>query len=214
MSTPMFTYVGAPFSGFDLQALVSNLVKKTSQTTLIKPFVESEVASVLEAWNAGSVAPTDVCPYPKTAVHAVEFIRDVLNVSLNDVFEATGVIERTFHGWKAKGHKPRADSLGNLWPMADTLWYLGNGHPNLEAWFHSSEQAKAAFKAGDSNRLALIEFDWAILAYPPQPSLSTNFDADTDNSPYIAAGPFEVLDSEAIPESPMADLPMVHDDGR
>ncbi len=214
MSTHTFTDVGVSLSGFGLEALLSKLLQKTSRTTLIEPFVEPDVVSVIDAWDAGASATVDTRPYPKDAVDAVEFIRDLLNVSLNDVFKATGVSERTFHGWKSRGHKPQAGSLGGLWPMADTLWYLANSHPNLEAWFHSSNEAKAAFGRGDSNQLALLEFDWAARTYPPQHRLTADFEADTDDGTYLPTGTLQVLDSEVVPESSMTVLPLVHDDGR
>ena len=214
MSTHTFTDVGVSLSGFGLEALLQAAPEDVPDD-LIEPFVEPDVVSVIDAWDAGASATVDTRPYPKDAVDAVEFIGDLLNVSLNDVFKATGVSERTFHGWKSrtqtasrKSRRPVADG--------DTLWYLANSHPNLEAWFHSSNEAKGGVRSRRLKPVGAARVrPWAARTYLRRSIASPRTSRRTPTmAPTFPPGTLQVLDSEVVPESSMTVLPLVHDDGR
>lgn len=130
---------------------------------------DSGVAPVAETVAVEPV-PVQAAPvraYPQTAVEAVEYLADLLQVTQDAVLRGTQVNERTYYGWKSRPDaKPRAASLGRLWPTVEALTYLAGAHPNLAAWFHSTPAAQEAFDGGDLNRLLQLEVEWvsAIVA--------------------------------------------------
>ena len=116
------------------------------------------------------VRPTGRPPlYPIDEVAAVEFIRDALRVTQDQVLAAVGVAERTYFGWKQHGRRARMSSTGGLWPAVEVLFYLADAHPNLAGWFQDTAEAQALFTAGDFKGLADLELDWALRTYGPQP---------------------------------------------
>jgi hypothetical protein len=142
--------------------------RKRSRTTFNVDIVAREIAEVLEAWDAEDAQIADglqTLPYPSDPVSAIDFLRGALQVSQDDVLAALDIRERTFFGWKTKGHRPRPESLGRLWPMTQAVYYLSQSHPNLAAWFHTDDRAKISFENGDVDGLVQNELRWALKTY-------------------------------------------------
>jgi hypothetical protein len=137
-----------------------------SASTLISfadgdPLRDIELFTGADVRGAGAIG-SSALPYPMSPVEAVEFVRDILQVSQDSVLSAVGVKARTFFGWRTRtDSRPRSSSLGVLWAMADALYYLQNSHPNLASWYHANPAAQEAFAAGRVNRLVQLEHEWA-----------------------------------------------------
>jgi hypothetical protein len=113
--------------------------------------------------------------YPANEVAAVEFIRDLLRITQEEVLSAVGVADRTFFGWKQHGRRPRRTSTGNLWPAVEVLFYLQDAHPNLGGWFHDDSAARSMFAEGRFSDLANRELDWAMRTYSVGPRPAPSF---------------------------------------
>jgi hypothetical protein len=103
--------------------------------------------------------------YPRNASEAVEYIRNILQIPLDNVFAAVDIAARTYHGWK-EGRLPRQSSLGRLWSMAHAIQGIENVNPNITAWFQSSDKAKELFLTGDAEGLVRLEFRSRIASSP------------------------------------------------
>lgn len=152
--------------------------KRRSRSYINRDFLDPRIGDVLEVWE-GPPATADAVPqlrivaapmvreYPQTAVDAVEFIRDLLDVSQDAVLASVGIQERTYFGWKSnRASRPRVSSLGKLWLMVEALFGLEPHRPNLAAWFHSTPEAQRAFASGDVSRLQLLELQAAAVGRP------------------------------------------------
>jgi len=157
---------------FGIMSTFPEKVRRVAPSTVNLELLDDTINAVLASWEQLRDAPlgrwADVPavhvvgrPYPETPEQAIDYLRDVLQVSRSDVFEAVGVPERTFHNWQKKpSTRPRTSSLGRLWPMVDALFRLQAGHPNIAGWYHSTPAAQDAFKAGDINRLLQLELEY------------------------------------------------------
>ncbi|MBI1376792.1 MAG: hypothetical protein GC157_04815 [Frankiales bacterium] len=170
------------FPGFDLPDWAAHVVKRPSPTNLNTDIITREIAEVIAAWDAGTLNAVEVAPeFPQDPVEAVAFIKELLGVSQDDVLNAVGVKERTFFGWKQEGRRPRTDSLGALWPMVQVVGRLNDIHPSLTAWFHTSDTAQIAFRAGDVNGLVMAELDFNRRMFPSAPMFVPADDTHTDD---------------------------------
>lgn len=137
----------------------------TSRTPLGSEIIDSWLVDLVHSWDGvkevstKEAAKTDVLDYPQTVVKAVAYIKEALGISQNDVLKAVGIPPRTFFGWKKLLRNPRQSSLGVLWPMVQVISGLLQVHPNLAAWYNSTDEAQARFFAGDTNGLVLLELD-------------------------------------------------------
>lgn len=163
--TMVLTRASTFFPSRDIPAW-DDRVPQRSATGLSRIVMSGEISEVLDEWGPATEKPFDeVSEFPTDAVTAVGMISSRLNIAQDEVLRAVGVAERTFFGWRS-GHRPRSTSQGRLWPMVQVVGRLSNTHPNLAAWFHSNEAARAAFAAGDVNALVLAELNWAVRSMP------------------------------------------------
>lgn len=85
------------------------------------------------------------------ALAVFDQIRAELSVTLKDMFAATGIRSRTFHSWKRKAPsaRPRANSMGMLWRLAEAVDDLRNTLERpIAPWLHGDPARLAALKAG------------------------------------------------------------------
>lgn len=148
--------------------------KRVSRTSLNIVPVRDRIRDVLAEFDEMDleelmeVRPSDrPATYPADEVAAIEFVRDSLRVTQDQVLAAVGVAGRTFFGWKQLGRRPRVSSTGSLWSAVEVVFYLADAHPNLAGWFHDSPEAQQAFAAGEFDTLAHLELDWAARTYGP-----------------------------------------------
>ena len=155
---PQVTFLSASARG-----LVERLSLATrSRTSLNESAVRDEVADVIRIWEDRPLpALAALQDFPADPISAIEFVANTLRVNQDEVCKAVGIAPRTFYGWKMHGHRPRARSLGVLWPMTRVIYLLDDAHPNLEEWFQGSQQAQNLFGTGDAEGLAALEAqDW------------------------------------------------------
>lgn len=129
---------------------------------VLAEFDEMDLEQLLDVRPTGRPAT-----YPADEVAAVDFLRDSLRVTQEQVLAAVGVAGRTFFGWKQLGRRPRMSSTGSLWSAVEVVFYLADTHPNLAGWFQDSPDAQQAFAAGEFGTLAHLELDWAARTYGP-----------------------------------------------
>lgn len=129
---------------------------------VLAEFDELDIEELLDARPADRPAT-----YPADEVAAVEFLRNSLRVTQDQVLAAVGVAQRTFFGWKQHGRRPRMSSTGSLWSAVEVVFYLSDAHPNLAGWFQNSPEAQQAFAGGNFDTLARLELDWAARTYGP-----------------------------------------------
>ena len=140
---------------------------RTAPSTMNFHIVDQRIADVLGEWaGVDADEPNDIAAteadYPQSPVEAVRFLTQVLQISQDQVLSAVNVAERSFFQWAAGTvTRPRAASLGRLWPMVEAIAPLRAAHPSLAAWLHANPSAREAFAAGRINDLLRIEFDWA-----------------------------------------------------
>jgi len=127
-------------------------------------------------WEAAATTLT----YPLTEVAAVNFIAGLLRLPRGTVLSALGIAEKSFYNWSGKGNRARPSRTGTLWPMTIVLHALAAGHPNLAAWYHSSDAAQRAFESGDANALAIAESTWAVRRFPVPTRTVPDFDTPLD----------------------------------
>ena len=138
-------------------------VVRRSRTELSPFLMRPEIIGVLRRWDdVPPISEADLHEFPEDSVEAVAFIASRLGDTQDEVLNATGIKERTYFGWRSSGHRPRASSQGQLWPMVQVVGRLSNVHSHLQAWFQSSQAARDAFTAGDTNSLIMAEMDWAL----------------------------------------------------
>ena len=147
-------------------------VRRTASSTVDVGLLGDTIRRVLESWEQFKAAPVNRYaavpaqhmaerPYPETPLEAVNYLRDLLQVSRDAVLAAVGIAERTFYGWQQNPDaRPRAASTGSLWNTLETLHRLDKAHPNLAAWYHANSDAQDAFLAGQMNRLLQVELEW------------------------------------------------------
>lgn len=168
----MVRSASASQSGFFGAIPMPGFFKKASRTSLnIEPIteqirdvlVETEQLRLDELFvsHPGGRASA----YPVDEVAAVEYIRQLLRVTQDEVLAAVDVAERTFFGWKQLGRRPRKSSTGKLWTAVEVLFYLQEAHPNVAGWFNDAPEAREAFEAGDFAGLAALELEWAARTY-------------------------------------------------
>jgi len=96
--------------------------------------------------------------FPQNAVEAVEYLKNSVQLPRDQVLDAVGIAKRTFFGWgKAKTRLPRKKSLGELWPMVNTISGIRRVNPSFHTWFQNSTEAQRLFAAGDSDGLAMLD---------------------------------------------------------
>lgn len=170
MSVMMSSPTADPFG---ISSTFPERVLRVAPSTVNLELLDGTIQAVLSSWEQLRDAPlgwwADVPavhvigrPYPETPETAIDYLRDLLQVTRGEVFAAVDVPERTFHNWQKKPNtRPRASSLGRLWLMVDALFHLQAAHPNIAAWYHATPAAQDAFKAGDINRLLQLELEYA-----------------------------------------------------
>jgi hypothetical protein len=169
MSVMMSSPTADPFG---ISSTFPEKVHRVAPSTVNLTLLDGTIQAVLSSWEQMHDAPLGRWanvpavhvigrPYPETPEEAVDYVRDVLQITRDAVYPAVGVRERTFHNWQKKPDtRPRARSLGKLWPMIDALFHLQAAHPNIAAWYHSTPAAQDAFNAGDVNRLLQLELEY------------------------------------------------------
>lgn len=147
------------FLSDSLRSLVERLSLATrSRTSLNESVVRDEIAYVIRIWEDRPLpALAALQDFPADPISAIEFMASALRVTQDEICRAVGIAPRTFYGWKMHGHRPRARSLGVLWPMTRVIYLLEDSHPHLEEWFQGSSEAQALFRAGDTEGLAALE---------------------------------------------------------
>lgn len=169
MSVMMSSPTADPFG---ISSTFPEKVRRVAPSTLNTDLLDATIQSVLSSWEQWRDAPLGrfayvpavhpgTRPYPQRPLDAFEYICDVLQLHVGEVSAAIDVQERTYYNWQSKPDtKPRASSLGLLWPMADALFHLQAAHPNIAGWYHASPAAQSAFQAGDINRLLQLELEY------------------------------------------------------
>lgn len=111
------------------------------------PRVEDPVAPGIEALDEPS----------SSAVRAIERISALLGLPVKDVLAAAKVRKRTYHYWKSHpGTRPRLDSTGDLWALAQSIELLEERlGADLAAWMAHSRQ-RELFRRGDHDRLVQL----------------------------------------------------------
>ena len=158
---------------FGISSTFPEKVRRIAPSTLNLKLLDATIQAVLSSWDqlldapfgrrvGVANTPTGGQRYPDTPVEAFDYVCDVLQVNRTDVYDAVGVQERTYYNWQTKPDtRPRATSLGRLWPMVEALFRLQAVHPNIAGWYHTTPAAQAAFKAGDINRLLQLELEYS-----------------------------------------------------
>ena len=72
--------------------------------------------------------------------------------------------------------------------MTTVVAGLVDVHTNVAAWFHATEEAQRAFKAGDVAALALADFTWARVNQQVQLPPVISFDDEHDLPKATASG--------------------------
>ncbi|MGE4115867.1 MAG: hypothetical protein AB7G36_16975 [Candidatus Nanopelagicales bacterium] len=146
--------------------LLDRLSRRTSITNVHLDAITPEVGAVISTWDAAAGSENSTVLdmafarqtiYPSDPVDAVKFLEDVLGETQESVLAAVGVAYRTFHGWQGQGRRPRTTSLAQLWPMVQAVALMKDARPGFTAWFRSTPEAQAAFRAGDLPAFVLIE---------------------------------------------------------
>ena len=121
--------------------------------------IAPEVVDALFEWGALDDVPVEVriIEAPTDPVEAVDYLTRALQLSQDEVLEAVGIAKRTFFGWKTKGRRPRTESLGRIWDMAQVVSGMDAGRADLLGWFKSTPSAQECFANGDANGLALLD---------------------------------------------------------
>lgn len=186
MSIDYYVPPNATLVSHGLRSLTERLSLVTrSRTSLLETAVTEEVADVIRLWEERPTpALASLDEFPRSPIAAVEFIAATLRLSQDDVCSAVGIAPRTYYGWKMHGHKPRARSLGTLWPMTRVVYLLKDSHPNLEEWFQGSREAQAIFREGDAEALALFEAEeWVAINPMPRVLPRSDFGPREDEYP-------------------------------
>lgn len=84
------------------------------------------------------------------AVAVVEQIADILGLPVADILEAAGIKKRTYFHWKTNpSTRPRLDSLGELWGLAQSVDILSERlGTDAPRWMKERRSRRRSFRAG------------------------------------------------------------------
>lgn len=123
----------------DAVSMWDQTITNTHITWLISP--KAPLPGILESADRGTV-------------EMVEDLAETLRLPVSSILKATGIAQRTFYDWKRSPRRPRVNSVGQLWGMAQLVEDLATVHQDVAKWLHARPVAMEALLAGDFDTVA------------------------------------------------------------